>query len=296
MARRFHRWYQAHTASLHGRTVAITGATGGLGQALCAALAQNGASLLLIDRNPDKQQALLSALQEAIPTADVRGLTADLADMDSVKRVTEQLCRTPPDIFIHNAGAYSIPRHRCDTGFDNVFQINFVSPYYMIRRLLPALEARGGRVVVVGSIAHTYSKSDPQSVDFADRQAASKVYGNAKRYLMAAIAALSEQHPSVSFSIAHPGISFTGITAHYPPWLFAVIKHPMKVIFMKPANACRAIVQGVFDTCTADQWIGPWCFDVWGAPKKKRLRTISPTERDTIARTAEDIYHQLLSR
>ena len=288
--KRFTKWRHRHTASLHGQTVAITGSTGGLGQALCRELIALGANLILIDRDKAKQQAHMEALRADAPTASVRGLITDLADMEAVHRVVDALLLDPPDVFIHNAGAYSIPRHTCDTGFDNVFQINFVSPYVMIRRLLPTLEQRHGRVVIVGSIAHNYSRSDMHNVDFANVKAASKVYGNAKRWLMAATSALITQHPSVAFSITHPGISFTGITAHYPPWLFAIIKHPMKGIFMKPANACRSILQGVFDSCREDEWIGPWCLDVWGAPKKKRLFTVSPAERAVIAERADDIY------
>ncbi len=294
--KRFSAWRQRHTASLQGKTVAITGSTGGLGQALCQELLALGASLILIDRNEQKQQVLMDTLQAAVPTAHIRGLIADLADRRTVDRAINALLADPPDIVILNAGAYSIPRHTCDTGYDNVFQINFLSPYIMIRRLLPALEARRGRIVVVGSIAHNYSRSDMTRVDFADCKAASKVYGNAKRWLMAATAALIPRHPQVAFSITHPGISFTGITAHYPPWLFAIIKHPMKVIFMRPANACRSILQGVFDSCQPDEWIGPRYFDVWGAPKKKRLRTISAAERAAIAATTEEIYLQLTDR
>jgi len=278
---------------LQGKTAAVTGSTGGLGQALCLELARMGADLVLIDRNPDKQAAHIAALKEAVPSLSVTGLIADLSDMTSVRSVTERLLISVPDIMIHNAGAYSIPRYICDTGLDNVFQINFVSPYYMIRRLLPALEQKGGRVVVVGSIAHNYSKTDPRSMDFADRRAASKVYGNAKRWLMAAVSALAAEHPAVPLCITHPGISFTGITAHYPPWLFAIIRHPMKWIFMKPHNACRSILQGVFEPCAPDEWIGPCLFDVWGAPKRKRLRTISDAERRAVAIRADRLYSQL---
>ena len=294
--KRFSAWRQRHTASLRGKTVAITGSTGGIGQALCRELSALGAALILIDRDERKQQAHIAAIKASEPAVSVSGLIADLANMDDVDRVTNILLERPPDIFIHNAGAYSIPRCTCSTGFDNVFQINFVSPYAMIRRLLPSMEARHGRIVVVGSIAHRYSRSDIQRVDFADRKAASKVYGNAKRWLMAATASLIPQYPQVAFSITHPGISFTGITAHYPPWLFAIIKHPMKWIFMKPANACRSVLQGVFDSCHEDEWIGPWCCDVWGTPRKKRLRSIPTAERAAIAAVAEELYIRLTDR
>ncbi len=288
------KWLDHTTSRLEGKLIAVTGTTGGLGQELCRYLAQLGASLILLDRNPDKSERLRRELTETY-RADVRCLQVDLEDVAAVATVTEQLKSLPLDAFIHNAGAYSIPRRICATGYDNVFQINFASPYYMIRELLPDLRTRRGRVVIVGSIAHRYSKTDPNDIDFASRKQASKVYGNAKRYLMFALYELFKDDHSVTLSVTHPGITFTNITAHYPPWLFAVIKHPMKVIFMKPKTACLSILRGVYESCDDCEWIGPRWFDVWGLPQKRVIRTVSEAERRRIGETGETVYQQLRS-
>ncbi len=286
-------WLEHHTASLHGKTIAVTGSTGGLGKALCNELAKLNASLILVDRNQARSHALRDELVQRYPSAAIQCLTADLADFDSVKAATDKLIALAPDIFIHNAGAYSIPRKTCSTGFDNIFQINFVSPYYMINALLPTLRRRHGHVVVVGSIAHNYSKSDPAHIDFSDRKAASKVYGNAKRYLMYALDRLFAEETDVTLAVTHPGISFTGITDHYPKPIFMIIKHPMKIIFMKPKKACLSILYGVFTPCRTGEWIGPRWFDVWGYPRKKRLTTATKEEQQQILETAKNIYENL---
>ena len=191
--------------------------------------------------------------------------------------------------------SYSIPRKKCDTGLDNVFQINFASPYFMVRQLLPTLRSRCGRVVVVGSIAHDYSKSDGNDIDFSTRTRASRVYGNAKRYLMFSLYELFRAEREVTLSVTHPGITFTNITSHYPKLIFAVIKHPMKVIFMKPRKAALSILHGVFEPVGYFEWIGPRVFDVWGYPTKKRLKTATPEESREIAARAEKIYSDLLN-
>ena len=74
----------------------------------------------------------------------------DMTDMAGVKAAAESLLEIGIDYLILNAGAYSIPRCVCDTGYDNVYQINFISPYYLARTLLPMIKARGGKVVAVG--------------------------------------------------------------------------------------------------------------------------------------------------
>ena len=191
------------------------------------------------------------------------------------------------DVLILNAGAYHIPRYPCASGYNNVFQINFVSPYYLARRLLPTLRERGGRVVAVGSIAHTYSKTDPTDVDFSTHHASSKVYGNAKRYLMFSLYSLCNQG---GVAVTHPGITFTNITAHYPKLIFALIKHPMKVLFMSNKRAALCILRCVFEDCRVNEWIGPRIFNVWGLPKKSRLHTVDAAEAAHIHAVADDVY------
>ena len=213
--------------------------------------------------------------------------------MESVKSATVKLKGESPDIFIHNAGAYSIPRKICDSGYDNVFQINFVSPYYMIKELIPTLEEREGRVVVVGSIAHNYSKTDASDVDFRTRKAASKVYGNAKRYLMYSILALAKTTEKVKFSVVHPGITFTNITAHYPKLIFMIIKHPMKVIFMKPSVAALSILLPIFKDVGEYCWCGPAFFDVWGRPAIRRLGTLDMSEVDFADSVSDKILNEI---
>ncbi|MBQ8719848.1 MAG: SDR family NAD(P)-dependent oxidoreductase [Clostridia bacterium] len=287
------RWLEKNTASLSGKTVAVTGTTGGLGRELCRYLAALGASLILLDRNARRSEAFRDELIAAFG-ASVRCITLDLEDIGALKRVACELKRAEIDIFIHNAGAYSIPRHKCATGYDNVFQINFASPYYLIRELLPTLEARGGRVVAVGSIAHNYSKTDPNDVDFSTRDAASRVYGNAKRYLMFSLLELFSKSEA-SLAVTHPGITFTNITAHYPKLIFAIIKYPMKLIFMKPRRAALSILKGVFSACEGREWIGPRVFGIWGLPKKSRLKSATDEEIARIARTADEVYERVMN-
>lgn len=290
--RRYEKWLKENTKSLHGKTVGITGSTGGLGKELCAYLADCGASLVLLDRNERRSKEHERELKERFENISVERVPLDLEDLESARNAVCRLIELNVDVMIHNAGAYSIPRHKCKSGYDNVFQINFATPYYMIRELLPHLRKRNGKVVVVGSIAHNYSVIDPDDVDFSTRKASSKVYGNSKRFLMFSLYKLFEDEKEAELSVTHPGIAFTNITAHYPKLIFAIIKYPMKVIFMKPRKAVLSVLKGVFDGTKECEWIGPSLFDVWGMPKKKVLKTASADERKLIAELAEKVYER----
>ncbi len=292
----YEKWLKLNTEDLKGKTIAVTGTTGGLGRELVRFLCELHANIILLDRNAERSSAFEKELVSDYPNAKVSRITVDLEDFDSVKSAVETLKQLPIDVFIHNAGAYSIPRHKCSTGFDNVFQINFVSPLYIIRELLPNLRERKAKVVAVGSIAHNYSKIDPNDVDFTTRTASSKVYGNAKRYLMFSLYELFKAETDVTLSIVHPGITFTNITAHYPKLIFAVIKNPMKVIFMKPKKAALSLLKGVFQPTAYHTWLGPKFFNVWGLPKLQKLHTVSEKESEFIGKTADEIYKKLKSK
>ena len=286
-------WIDENSASLKGKTVAISGSTGGLGTELCLYLAYLNADLILMDRNEKKIAALKSKIAKNFPKVNITSLKLDLSDINTVKSAVESLKNTVPDFIIFNAGAYSIPRQKCSTGLDNVFQINFASPYYMVKELLPFIGQKCGRIIAVGSIAHNYSKFDATDFDFSTRKKASLVYGNAKRFLMFSLFELFKEEKSASLSVVHPGITFTGITAHYPKLIFALIKHPMKIIFMKPKKAALSILKGVFESTDYHYWIGPEFFNVWGMPKTQKLKTCSDKESQEIFAKAEEIYKSI---
>ena len=289
------KWLASNTSSLEGRVVAVSGTTGGLGGEICRYLASACASLVLLDRNRARSEAHRDELMRLNPGISVSCVHLDLEDIATAKEAVDILREKRIDVFIHNAGAYSIPRHQTAVGYDNVFQINFATPYYMIRELLPTLRERRGRVVVVGSIAHRYSKTRTDDIDFSSDKSSSRVYGNAKRYLMFSLFELFKQEESVSLSVVHPGITFTNITAHYPKVIFAIIKYPMKLIFMSPRRAALSILAGVFDSTERCTWIGPRVFDIWGLPKKTRLRGVSEAEIGNISAAAETVYERCLN-
>ena len=287
------RWLSQHTHDLTGVHVAVTGPTGGLGLALCRYLAGLHASLILLDRNAEKSAALQQQLLAQFPQLQLRRIPLDLADMASVRAACAELKTQPIDILIHNAGAYSIPRTRCDTGLDNVFQINCAAPYYLTRELLPLLRERGGHVVMVSSIAHNYAPTDPADPDFSTRRPARLVYGNAKRRLMFALQELFAAETKATLAVAHPGITLTNITAHYPKLVFAVIKNPMKWIFMSPQHACLSLLCGVFEKTGYHEWIGPRLFHIWGAPAHRKLGTCTPAESTAIAAQMDALYQAM---
>lgn len=284
----YYNWLNKNFSSLQNKTVAISGATGGIGSALCDFLAYLGADIICLDRNSEKSYRLIDGLKAKYPNLKAEHIMFDLENFVQVKAVTELLKKSSVDYLILNAGAYKIPRHKCDTGYDNVFQINFVSPYYIARELEPFIKQRNGRIVAVSSIAHNYSEINENDIDFSNVRQASKVYGNAKRYLTFGLFGLFAN--DCTLSVVHPGITLTNITAHYPKIIFKLIKLPMKIIFISPKKASLNLIYGIFNGCRQNEWIGPKIFNVWGLPKNKKLHTCGKDEAEKICSISNRIY------
>ncbi len=145
-------------------------------------------------------------------------------------------------------------------------------------------------VVVVGSIANYYSKADFNDIDFKNKTASSLVYGNSKRYSMYAHFELFKSNPDKKLSVAHPGITLTGITDHFPKWLFPIMKPIMRVVFMKPNIASLSILEGLFKETKPYFWIGPSLFNIWGKPKLQKIKKADDKEIKFVNEIAEDIY------
>ncbi len=270
---------------LLSKTIVLTGSTGGIGKELCRLILRAGGRLIMVDRNPEKAEKCEKVLREEFPLSAIERITFNMENSLSVGVLAEKIKEKGADILIHNAGAYKIPLKKSESGYNNVFTINFISPYLLSRALKDTLK----RIVVVGSIAHNYSKTDENDIDFSGKKGCHLIYGNAKRYLMYSHFELLKKHPDLKISVTHPGITLTGITDHYPKWLYKIIKPLMKIVFMKPSIAARSIFAGVFFDTPPYSWIGPEFFDIWGNPKLRKLKTAKAEEIAKIEMISEEI-------
>lgn len=83
----------------HFNLAFVTGASSGIGEALCRLLAQKGISLIIAGRNREKLLALQKELK-----VDVEIVVADLSDRKERRLVVEKIHERAPDLFVNNAG------------------------------------------------------------------------------------------------------------------------------------------------------------------------------------------------
>jgi short-subunit dehydrogenase len=132
---------------LRGKSVLLTGATGGLGQAIARRLRAEGCTLTLTGRRDELLRPLASEV-------DGRALVADLSVSDDVQRVARECAEV--DILVANAGlpgngtleSYTIEQ------IDRVIDVNLRSPIELARMIGERMLERGdGHIVFMSSLS-----------------------------------------------------------------------------------------------------------------------------------------------
>lgn len=284
------KWLNKNVNDLSNKNIVITGATGGLGKELCYMLASKGANLFLACRNPRLADELKNKIINQFPSTKITYVNLDLSNKENVDKCTEELKNIPLiDYFICNAGVYNVPIKKLDSGYNNIFTINFLYPYYMIKKLMGKFRENKTMVVAVSSIAHNYSKTNENDIDFSTAKKPSKIYGNSKRFLTFSLFELFKNETHTTLSIVHPGITLTNMTNHYPKAINWLVKIGIKLLFPSPQKSALNLIYGTTSATEYHTWIGPKYFNIWGKPALKKLKTASTTESQKIFEIAENL-------
>lgn len=134
---------------VEGRTVLLTGASFGIGEATARRLVGAGATALLVARTADRLEALVGELNAGDDDGTAVALPCDLTDFDAVGELAERVVADhgAPDVLINNAGK-SIHRSVAASAdrfhdFQRTIDINYLGPVRLTIGLLPAMRERG---------------------------------------------------------------------------------------------------------------------------------------------------------
>ena len=134
---------------LNGARIVLTGATGGLGQALVQRLAGKGAVLLLSGRNLARLEAVA-----AQAGAGHRCVQADISTPGGVAAVAEAARDFGANILVNNAGigGFGLLQDQGEAGVDQILATNLAAPIQLTRAMLPGLlDQPESAVVNIGS-------------------------------------------------------------------------------------------------------------------------------------------------
>lgn len=146
-----------------GKFVAVTGAAGGIGQALCRHFGREGAKIGAVDRSPAVHDFVAAVAKEGIAAeAEV----ADVGDPEGVARAFAVLTARlgAVDILVNNAGFSNHPTlaQTNPAGWRDELNGNLNGAYNCAYAVLPGMRERGGGVIInIGSVNGLAALGDP---------------------------------------------------------------------------------------------------------------------------------------
>ncbi len=274
---------------MSGRTVIVTGANSGIGEAAASALAGAGARVVLAVRNTDKGRAAAAGMPGE---TEVRPL--DLASLASVREFAASW-DGEIDLLINNAGVMVPPLSRTEEGFELQFGTNHLGHFALTNLLL---ERVSGRVVTVSSGMHRAGSIDFDDLNWERRPyRAWRAYGQSKLANLLFTAELqrrlTEAGSAVIATAAHPGYAATNLQFHSGSRLQDLVSRVGNAVIAQDAagGALPTLYAAVGDV-PPNGYAGPGGFMEQRGPAKLVGRTSAAKDMDA-ARRLWDVSEEL---
>jgi NAD(P)-dependent dehydrogenase (short-subunit alcohol dehydrogenase family) len=201
--------------SMTGKTVLITGATGGIGRAAAVALSSMGARVGITGRDRARAEDAAATIARESGNSAVDVFVADMSSQTEVRRLASEVLAAYPrlDVLLNNVGGFWAHRHATADGLEHTFALNHLAPFLLTSLLLERLKTSApARVVTVSSGAQSMG-----SIDFDDLMGDRK-YSGQRAYNQSKLAnvmftyelAKRLEGTGVTATVLHPGITSTG--------------------------------------------------------------------------------------
>ena len=194
------------------KTIIITGASSGIGASAAAQLASAGHRIAVVGRNHERTDAIATAV----------GGTPFYADYDRLDDVRDLAARLLAeyddiDVLINNAGGLVSPRALSADGNERTFQHNHLAPFLLTALLRERLEASGGRVIGVASVANRSGNVKLDDLQWQRRPwfGGWRAYGTSKLETIMFARELARRSSLESYAV-HPGYVATAFGRDSP--------------------------------------------------------------------------------
>ena len=137
---------------LQGKLAAVSGSTAGIGLAIAATLAEEGARVVINGRTQARVDAALQTLRLNNRGAEFTGVTADLGTSSGIEKFVEAV--PTADILVNNLGIFEVKPFLeiSDDDWHRFFDVNVLSGVRLSRQYLPHMLKRNwGRIIFISS-------------------------------------------------------------------------------------------------------------------------------------------------
>ena len=244
--------------NIKDKTVVVTGATSGIGDAASVALARLGARVVMVGRDPKKTEAAVAEVMARGDSREVTHLLCDFSSQAAIRRcAAEALAKLPRiDVLINNAGGVNKSRVVTEDGIEATFAVNHLGPYLFTRLLLDRITASApARIVNVASVGHRRGTMNFEDLGFEKGYSIIAAYGRSKLGNVLFTNELSRrlqyQGVDVTVNSLHPGAVATNIWSGAPAWSKPFITLFAKPFFISPEQGGQTLVHLAVDPALA---------------------------------------------
>ena len=238
---------QANNQPMRGKVCVVTGATSGIGQVTAAALAAQGAHVIVVGRNRAKAQQVVGEIRRQTGNDAVWYLLADFSDLQQVRELAAAFSAqySQLDVLVNNAGTYFNTRHPAPGGVEMTFHVNHLAHFLLTNLLLNTLTASApARIVNVTSRAHEYDNMDFDDLGFERSYFGMKAYARSKLANLLFTYELARRlaGSGVTVNAVHPGGVATDIWRTNFPVLGPAIKWVMSLFALTPEEGADTLI------------------------------------------------------
>ena len=232
--------------TMKDKVVMITGANSGIGKAASLALANMGATIVMVARNKERGEAARSEIIKESQNDSVDLLIADLSSLESVRQLAAEFHQkySKLHVLINNAGLFNQRRHVTPDGYENTFATNYLAPFLLTNLQLGLLKANApSRIINVSSVGHYNGHVNFDDLNLEKEYGGWKAYGQSKLALVLFTHELAKrlQGTGVTVNSVHPGTVATNIWAR-PLGPAGFIMAIPKLFMTSPERGAETIV------------------------------------------------------
>ncbi|GAB4193160.1 MAG: SDR family oxidoreductase [Roseiflexaceae bacterium] len=160
-------------ATLQGRVCLVTGATSGMGKATAAALARQGATVILVARDQRRGEQTRDEIRASSGNPRVELLLADLSSQAAIHGLVAAFKQRHRElhVLVNNAGGLFFERQTTQEGLEMTFAVNHMAYFLLTNLLLDVLTASApARIINIASNAESAGRIDFDDLQHARRR------------------------------------------------------------------------------------------------------------------------------
>ena len=235
------------TGLMAGKTVLVTGGTGGIGKATAAGLAAVGARVGIVGRDLSRTRAAAAEIAATSGNPAVDAFGADMSAQAEVRRLAREVLDAYPrlDVLVNNVGGFWSTRRLTADGLEHTFAVNHLAGFLLTELLLDRLKASApARIVTVSSGAQANGRMQFDDLRGEHGYSGQRAYNQSKLANVMFTYELARRldGSGVTATVLHPGVVRTGFAAEDPSPLWRVVLPLIRPLLKAPEKGAATSI------------------------------------------------------